>query len=143
MSDLDNVLMDLPQYKDFQFPIFYVLNSKSNKITRIQIIYIKWITNTMQLTHGRKDRHVSPRRYLSLIWFFFFTKEKVSPVKKEIPSLSCADLEGKGAGFYPQGNSNYSNFYRKITENMPRTGPPPRGGGGKLKYPSTPPPEFF
>lgn len=57
----------------------------------------------------------------------FFTREKVSPVKKEIPSLSCADLEGKGAGFYPQGNSNYSNFYRKITENMPRTGPPPRG----------------
>lgn len=46
-------------------------------------------------------------------------------MRNEIPSLSCADLEGKGAGFYPQVKSNYSNFYRKITENMPRTGPPP------------------
>lgn len=97
----------------------------------------------MQLTHGRKDRHVSPRRYLSLIWVFF-TREKVSPVKKEIPSLSCADLEGKGAGFYPQGNSNYSNFYRKITENMPRTRPsPPPPGGANLNIPQLRPRNFF
>lgn len=74
---------------------------------------------------------------------FFFTRENVSPVKKEIPSLSCADLEGKGAGFYPQGNSNYSNFYRKITENMPRTGPPPPPRGANLNVPQLRPRNFF
>lgn len=96
---------------------------------------------TVAYTWQKRSTCISKK--ISKFNLVFFTKEKVSPVKKEIPSLSCADLEGKGAGFYPQGNSNYSNFYRKITENMPRTGPPPPGGGGKLKYPSTPPPEFF
>lgn len=72
---------------------------------------------------------------ISKLNLVFFTREKVSPVKKEIPSLSCADLEGKGAGFYPQGNSNYSNFYRKITENMPRT--------ANLNIPQLRPRNFF
>lgn len=40
----------------------------------------------------------------------FYTREKVSPVKKEISSLSCADLEGKGAGFYPPGKFKLFKF---------------------------------
>lgn len=60
---------------------------------------------------------------------FFFTRENVSPVKKEIPSLSCADLEGKGAGFYPREIQIIQIFIVKLPKICLEPDPPPPHGG--------------
>lgn len=64
---------------------------------------------------------------ISKLNLFFFTREKVSPVKKEIPSLSCADLEGKGAGFSPREIQIIQIFIVKLPKICLEPDPPPRG----------------